>query len=145
MAVSPDTGVTLMAHTIAPEYRRKVTAFLKLSGQLVDRFERLAPGEDGNIDAADRRLIKIFRAKRDELLSRETYASRSKCFACEKPVGAKSHLAFTPDGQSVYVGRECYNLIESAGDRGWQPPKGGPRLYTLSANPERENSETETR
>jgi len=51
---------------MTPEYRRRLTAFLRLSGELVDRFERLAPGEDG--------LIRKFRAKRDELiLSRDTY------------------------------------------------------------------------
>ena len=59
---------------MTPEYRRRLTAFLRLSGELVDRFERLAPGEDGVIDAADVRLIRKFRAKRDDLiLSGDTY------------------------------------------------------------------------
>lgn len=54
-----------------------------------------------------------------------------KCFACDRALGKFPHLVDTRDQQLVYVGRECYHLICYAGDVGYQPPKGGPRLYPL--------------
>lgn len=50
-----------------------------------------------------------------------------KCFACDRKLGRNPHPAVTEDlGQIVYVGSECYKNISYDG---WQPPKGGPRLY----------------
>ncbi len=59
--------------------------------------------------------------------------STTKCFACDKPTGA--HPAFARvvgETSLVYVGSECAKLIKKAGKRGYQPPKGGPRLVTPS-------------
>jgi len=50
------------------DHKQKLTALLRITAQLVDRFEQLAPDVDGNTDPADVRLIKAFRAKRDELI-----------------------------------------------------------------------------
>ena len=50
------------------DHKQKLTAFLRISAQLVDRFEQLAPDVDGNIDPADVRLIKAFRTKLNELI-----------------------------------------------------------------------------
>ena len=50
------------------DYKQKLTAFLRITVQLVDRFEQLAPDVDGNTDPADVRLIKAFRTKLDELI-----------------------------------------------------------------------------
>ena len=54
-----------------------------------------------------------------------------RCYACNRPVGQKSHLAIvkgeSPD-YPYYVGRECYKLIQAAGPTGYQPPLGGPIL-----------------
>lgn len=54
-----------------------------------------------------------------------------KCFACDRPLGrlGPEWMADTRDGQLVYVGRECFRKIKGAGALGWQPPKGGPRLW----------------
>jgi hypothetical protein len=49
------------------DYNYKLTAFLRISGRLVDRFEQIAPDVDGKTDRGDVRLINAFRAKRDEL------------------------------------------------------------------------------
>jgi ABC-type transporter Mla subunit MlaD len=49
------------------DYKQKLKAFLRIASQLVNRFEQLAPDVDGKTDRADVRLIKAFRAKRDEL------------------------------------------------------------------------------
>lgn len=38
----------------------------------------------------------------------------------------------TRDDQLVFVGSECFKQITEAG---WQPPKGGPRLYPLPKPP----------
>lgn len=54
-----------------------------------------------------------------------------RCFACGRTLGAKPMLVDTRDGQTVYVGRECAKLVVAAGDAGYQPPKGGPRLYPM--------------
>lgn len=52
-----------------------------------------------------------------------------RCFACDRKLGVNPWLVDTRDAQSVYVGSECYKKIKQAGEEGWQPPKGGPRLW----------------
>lgn len=54
-----------------------------------------------------------------------------RCFACDKKLGRTPHRADTRDAQTVLVGSECYKLIVEAGEAGYQPPKGGPRLWVL--------------
>lgn len=50
-----------------------------------------------------------------------------KCFACGRKVGKNPYQAVTCDvAQVVSVGSECYKMIDA---EGWQPPKGGPKLY----------------
>ena len=58
---------------------------------------------------------------------------KEKCFACDRPLGKKPLLVDTRDAQKVYVGRECGKLVMSAGEAGYQPPKGGPKLYPIKA------------
>jgi hypothetical protein len=55
---------------------------------------------------------------------------KDKCFACGRALGRNPALADTRDGQVVFVGSECFKLIKR-GNVGWQPPKGGPRLYRI--------------
>lgn len=55
-----------------------------------------------------------------------------KCFACDRKLGKSPQLVDTRDDQTVYVGSECFKLIAAAGKQGYQPPKGGPRLWLLS-------------
>lgn len=56
-----------------------------------------------------------------------------KCFACNRSLrGRKPHLVDTRDAQLVFVGPDCYEHVLAAGSRGYQPPRGGPRLYTIS-------------
>lgn len=62
------------------------------------------------------------------------------CFACEAPMLNGGKLVDTRDGQSVFVGSECYKRIQEVGGSGWQPLKGGPRLY-LIPQPEQEGGE----
>lgn len=54
-----------------------------------------------------------------------------RCFACDRRLIPNPYLADTRDSQFVYVGSECYSKIKRAGDTGYQPPKGGPRLWVL--------------
>lgn len=56
-----------------------------------------------------------------------------KCFACDKRLGKNPTLVDTRDGQHVYVGSECFSRICTAGAVGYQPPKGGPRLWLMPA------------
>lgn len=55
----------------------------------------------------------------------------AKCFACDRELGKNPALVDTRDDQLVNVGRECLKLIKAAGKNGYQPPKGGPRLWVL--------------
>lgn len=54
-----------------------------------------------------------------------------RCFACDKPLLTPAILADTRDAQVVHVGPDCAKKIAKAGDAGYQPPKGGPRLYPI--------------
>lgn len=58
-----------------------------------------------------------------------------KCFACEKPLKEGGFIAWTRDGQQVEVGSECNKRINGMQQHGYQPPKGGPRLYNVMLNP----------
>lgn len=60
----------------------------------------------------------------------------TRCFACDKPISRKdtillSHEVDTRDDQIVFVGADCFRKVKAAGDAGYQPPKGGPRLYPV--------------
>lgn len=54
-----------------------------------------------------------------------------QCYACGKRLGKRAALVDTRDAQLVYVGRECFKLVKAAGDTGYQPSRGGPRLYLI--------------
>ncbi len=55
-----------------------------------------------------------------------------KCFACDRVIKRKQPLeADTRDGQIVFVGSECFKMIMASGEAGYQPPKGGPRLFPM--------------
>lgn len=54
------------------------------------------------------------------------------CFACGKPfVSENPHEVDTRDDQKVYVGPDCYRRVMKCGEDGYQPPRGGPRLYPM--------------
>ncbi len=54
-----------------------------------------------------------------------------KCFACGRKTGKSPELVDTRDGQLVYIGSECFKLVQTAGEEGYQPPLGGPRLWLI--------------
>lgn len=55
-----------------------------------------------------------------------------KCFACGKAFrDGKKLLADTREDQKVFVGSACMKKIIRAGEAGYQPPLGGPRLYPV--------------
>jgi hypothetical protein len=54
-----------------------------------------------------------------------------KCFACDRRLGRNPARVDTRDSQIVVVGSECFKHVAAAGDAGYQPPKGGPRLYLV--------------
>lgn len=55
--------------------------------------------------------------------SAEIRASRGKpvkhCFVCDKRLGKNPRRADTHEDQTVYVGSECYKLIQDAGELGY--------------------------
>lgn len=58
-----------------------------------------------------------------------------QCFACGKILPKTRRLVTCADEQDVYVGPDCYAHILAAGAAGFQPRRGGPRLYTLEHDP----------
>ena len=58
------------------------------------------------------------------------------CYACGKKLRprVRPFEADTRDAQVVYVGPECFRHIAAAGELGFQPEGGGPRLYPVSAS-----------
>lgn len=60
-----------------------------------------------------------------------------KCYACGRAFnGEQNRTLVTPaDDQLVYVGPECHRKIKAAGVAGYQPPRGGPRLYLIEFKP----------
>jgi hypothetical protein len=53
-----------------------------------------------------------------------------KCFACDRPLGRGYSVRLADDDhRPVTVGMDCFDHIAKAGAIGWQPPKGGPRLF----------------
>jgi len=60
--------------------------------------------------------------------------TNDKCFACDRALGRKPKVVDTRDAQFVHVGVDCFRKIVSAGDSGYQPPKGGPKLYALHSS-----------
>lgn len=55
-----------------------------------------------------------------------------RCFACGRKVGVGAAKADTREDQWVYIGSECLKRLHDAGEAGWQPPRGGPRLYVMT-------------
>lgn len=57
---------------------------------------------------------------------------KNRCFACDRIIrDQKPKMADTRDGQEVFVGKDCLEKILSAGEAGYQPPTGGPKLYPM--------------
>lgn len=54
-----------------------------------------------------------------------------RCYACDRTAKTAGAVVYTADdgGQRQFVGPDCYQQIQAAGSAGFQPPKGGPRLY----------------
>lgn len=54
------------------------------------------------------------------------------CFACGKVLKpGNEHRIDARDTQKPFVGSTCYAKIRKAGSKGYQPPKGGPRLFLI--------------
>lgn len=54
------------------------------------------------------------------------------CYACDKPLMMNAYEALTIDNQLIWVGADCARKIAKANKEGWQPPKGGPKLFDPS-------------
>lgn len=61
-------------------------------------------------------------------------ADPERCFACNLKL-VRPEFVFTQDRMSdgrqyeVFVGPDCFAHVQAAGDAGYQPPLGGPRLF----------------
>lgn len=60
-----------------------------------------------------------------------------RCYACSKKFSktSKIHEVYTSDGQLQHVGSECHKHIIKAGEKGYQPPLGGPTLHKKNPKP----------
>ena len=66
-----------------------------------------------------------------------------ECYACGRDMRCAGFAVRTSDGQHQEVGKDCYQHVKRGAENGWQPRRGGPRLYTLWAFEVREAWETE--
>lgn len=57
-----------------------------------------------------------------------------KCFSCGAILKVW-RVAFTIDGQSVFIGSSCAKKTARSGSAGWQPDRGGPRLFISRVPP----------
>ena len=59
------------------------------------------------------------------------------CFCCGKTLHMMCALTRVTcaDDQTVLVGNECLKHIKKAKFEGYQPPKGGPKLYLMQFKP----------
>ena len=57
------------------------------------------------------------------------------CFACGRAISGRQYWVITEDGgQTVMVGRNCYNEVRKADKAGgYQPPDGGPKLFLIGS------------
>ncbi len=55
----------------------------------------------------------------------------NRCFACGRVLPKNFNTADTRDGQVVWVGPDCMAKIKAAGETGYQPSGGCPRLYEV--------------
>jgi PP-loop superfamily ATP-utilizing enzyme len=65
-------------------------------------------------------------------MNNQTREPEDYCYACNRKLRKALHTVITSDGQRVDVGPDCYDKIDLAGSRGYQPPLGGPKLFTLA-------------
>ena len=65
-----------------------------------------------------------------------SHAIPERCFACNRPLRTRNPKRVdTRDAQVVYVGADCFKLVVAAGEGGYQPPLGGPRLFVIADQP----------
>jgi hypothetical protein len=60
--------------------------------------------------------------------------TRIRCYSCDRKLDENSRIYCVNvalEDQDVYVGSECFRKIKKAGAAGYQPPKGGPKLFLL--------------
>lgn len=58
------------------------------------------------------------------------------CYCCGKLMKYRTAAIYTSDGQPQWVGLDCYKHIVSAGKIGFQPKRGGPKLFKENPNPD---------
>ncbi len=66
----------------------------------------------------------------DGLPERPAIGTGDRCYSCDRLLKS-AWWADTRDDQIVVVGAECHRRIVAAGEAGYQPRLGGPRLYAL--------------
>lgn len=63
---------------------------------------------------------------------KQTYSELTDyCFCCGRKLGMFPVLVDTRDAQTAFIGRRCWKKVRDAGDDGYQPVRGGPKLYPL--------------
>jgi len=58
-----------------------------------------------------------------------------RCFACDRVLTTAAVRVRCRDDQQPFVGVCCARKIRRAGSNGYQPPKGGPTLFSLEERP----------
>ena len=53
------------------------------------------------------------------------------CFVCGRGLRGKGWTVYCTDEQAPRVGPDCYKKVVAAGEAGYQPPLGGPRVWAV--------------
>lgn len=78
----------------------------------------------------------------DRFQPEEIETHNGRCFVCNRKLGKNPATVTCEDEQDVFVGQECYKLIENAGVEGYLRPADkdgirGPRLFLLKFDPKK--------
>ncbi len=55
----------------------------------------------------------------------------------QKTLKKGRYLVACIDEQTVFVGTDCFSIVRKGGWDGYQPPRGGPRLFTIEIKRQR--------
>jgi len=60
------------------------------------------------------------------------------CFACDRPMKTTRHLIDTRDGQTAYVGADCFKKVKAAGEAGYGGKNWKPGMVRMYMMPDKE-------
>jgi hypothetical protein len=105
------------------------TAWENFPAYLIDHCEGETISEEGLQRALADMLSDPKYAPTPAPEASDDHKLREQCFACGEPIKSAARAVWTRDPQRQFVGLDCFRKVAHAGAEGYQPDKGGPRLF----------------